>query len=255
MKKISFWAKAHVLQARLLIIISFSLLTCLGIITGVLLKDTGATFSPGTILAVVLLYVAGLVAYPSKATKRKKKNSVFFYRRQKTCDYLLAASTFCMIVFVSNRPGILFNYSSAVNATVPAMVELPKDSTVKAYKSIAAFNSSMKDANGNMLKWKEKKKLLKEQIRAIKKDSDMSKGSKTGLIILCVLVALGLLYLVAALACSLSCNGSEGAAILVTIGGAGLIALLLVVTIRAILGKKKKPKQAEKDTGDAPTNG
>ena len=78
----------------------------------------------------------------------------------------------------------------------------------------------------------------------------MSNGAKVGLIILCVLAAIGLLYGVAALACSLSCGGSEGAATLVMIGGVGVIAFLLVIAIRAITKKNNKPKKTEPDPAE-----
>jgi hypothetical protein len=45
------------------------------------------------------------------------------------------------------------------------------------------------------------------------------------------------------LACNIACSGSEGLAILVAILGYGLIALLLTISIKAIVGKKKKEKQ------------
>lgn len=176
-----------------------------------------------------------------------------FYVRQKTCDGLLAASTFCMIVCLSNQPGEIFNYSASVNAAVPVNSYLPKDSTVvKKHKSIAGFAASLKDESGKSLVWKEKKKLLKEQVRAIKSNKEMSRGSKVALIILSVLVAAGLLALVLALACDLSCNGSEAAAILVGVGGTALIVFLLLVAIRAITGRKKKSKIGKAKPGVLP---
>jgi len=152
-----------------------------------------------------------------------------------------------MIVYFSNRPSEIFNYSTPLHAALPVSTNLPSDSTLKAYKTIEAFTASLKDETGKTLKWKEKKKLLKEQIRAIKKADDMATGAKVGLIILSVLVALGLLYLVAALACNLSCSGSAGAATAVMIGGAGLTVFLLIIVIRGILGRKKKPKNNAKE--------
>lgn len=107
----------------------------------------------------------------------------------------------------------------------------------------------MKDANGKQLSWKERKKLLKAQVRAIKKADDLSNGAKVALIFLSALVALGLLFLVAALACDLSCSGSGAAAVLVGLAGTALIALLLVVVIRAILGKKRKKPKPGPETG------
>jgi len=65
---------------------------------------------------------------------------------------------------------------------------------------------------------------------------------------LAVIVALGLAALVGALACELSCNGSEGAALLVGIGGTALIIFLLIITIRAIKRGKKEPKEAPTTT-------
>ncbi len=255
MKKISRWAKDHKVATRLIIIFSFILLTLLGIITGVLLDDVGVSISSGTLFVVIAVYLAAVIAYPAKSLKGKKLTAAVFYIRQKTCDMLLAASTFCMIVFLSNRPDNLFSYTTPLSAAIPVNAAFPKDSTLKMYKTIAAFSASLKDETGKALKWKEKKKLLKEQIRAIKKADDMSNGAKVALIILSVAVALGLLYLVAALACNISCGGSEGAAVLVAIGGAGLVIFLLILAIRAITGKKKKPKNSEISPDDPAKTG
>ena len=90
------------------------------------------------------------------------------------------------------------------------------------------------------LKWKKKNRLLKNQVRAIKKSDELLKGAQIVLIILSVIVALGLLGLVAALACNLSCGGSDAIAILAGLGGTALVTFLLIITIKAILGKKKK---------------
>lgn len=158
---------------------------------------------------------------------------------------MLVASTFCMVVYFGNQPDKIFRSSTPLSAAAPS--SFPKDSTIKSYKTIETFRASMKDETGKTLKWKEKKKLLKEQIRAIKKDTEMSKGAKVALIVLSVLVAIGLFYLVAALACNLSCGGSEGAASLVLIGGSALIIFFLIIAIRAIVGRKKKPKQPKSD--------
>jgi len=255
MKKNSLWAKDHKVAARLIIIFSFILLTLLGIITGTLLNDTGISIASATLFIVIAIYLAAVIAYPAKSLKGKKLTAAAFYTRQKTCDLLLAASTFCMIVFLSNRPDKLFSYTTPLSAAIPATAAFPKDSTVKNYKPITAFSASLKDETGKSLKWKEKKQLLKNQIRAIKKDNDMSNGAKAALIILSVAAALGLLYLVAALACNISCGGSEGAAVLVTIGGAGLVIFLLILAIRAITGKKKKPNKTEISPDDPAKTG
>ncbi len=254
MKKISHWAKNHKKLSRLIIVVSFIILTGLGIVTGMLLSDVGVAISSVALFLFVAIYFAAVFAYPAKSLKGNTLSATAFYILQKSCDFMLVVSTFCMIVFFSNQPDKIFSFSIPLNATTPASSSLPTDSTLKNYKTVAAFYASLKDENGKSLKWKEKKKLLKEQVRAIKKDPGMSNGAKVGLIILSVLVAIGLFYLVASLACNLSCGGSEGAASIVMIGGTALVIFLLIVAIRAIVGRKKKPKQPKPDPDEPKKN-
>jgi hypothetical protein len=130
-------------------------------------------------------------------------------------------------------------FASSVNS-----YSLPKDST-KAYKSVEDFKKSLYDESCKPLKLKERKKILKQQVKAIKKDKTISDGGKVGLIILCVLLALILAYGVAALACSLSCAGSDAAAVIVAVLGLGGIVLLTIFLIRSIIRKSKKEKPKE----------
>jgi hypothetical protein len=242
MKKVSRWAKHHIVPARIIIVFSFITLTLLGILTGTLLSGMDIYLPAALMMGMVTIYLTGLIAYPAKSLKGKKMTAAAFYIRQKSCDLLLAASTFCMIVYFSNQPGQLLRYSTSLNAAIPTHTSFPKDSTVKIHKPIAAFAASLKDETGKKLKWKERRKLLKEQVKSIKK-SDLSRGAKIALIILSVFVAAGLLALILALSCELSCSGAEGAAVLVGVGGVILIGLLLVLVIRGILGKKRKKKR------------
>ncbi len=242
MKKISVWAKHHVFAARCVIIISCLLLTIAGISTGILLNDLAVVIPSVIGNLVILLYVGGVAFYPFRSDKRKI-GANRFYKKQKIADFVLALSTFLLIVFVSNHRFSNLRYFPALPTA--AASSLPADSTVKTYKSIAAFSASMKDENGKTLKWKARKVLLKEQIRAIKRSNDKTKGEKVALIILSVLAALVLLSLVAMAACSLGCSGSEALAIIVGIGGTALVILLLVHLIRSITNKKKKAPAKE----------
>ena len=251
MRNISVWAKTHQWPARIIIILSFLLLTVTGIITGLLLKDITVTVPAFALIALIITYGLAGIFYPKK-TEKRRFSTTGFYRRQKTGDFLLAASTFGMIVCISNNSNPAATYFPFLQAATNAKSTLPGDSTVKNYKSFLNFSASMKNEEGKMLKWKERKKMLKEQVKGIKRSTDLSKGEKTALIILSVLVALGLIYLVTALACNLSCNGAEGAAILVGIGGTAVVIFLLVLAIRGITGKKKKP--VEKPGSDTPGN-
>ena len=248
MKNLSYWAREHKQAARLIIVISFILLTFLGFITGGLLTDLNFKITYEAYLTSAIIYCSIFLIYPS-ATQKKKWGAALFYLRQKSCDFLLTAVTFFIIIYVGNNPENLFKYFPSVNASSISVNIVPKDSSVNSYKSIKEFSLTMKGENGKTLKWKERKKLLKKQVRAIKNSEVLSKGGKTGLIILSILVALGLIYLVATIACSLSCNGSEAAAVIVGIGGTGLIIFLTVLMIKYIQKKgRKKNKEETEET-------
>lgn len=249
MKKISCWAKKNKTQARIAIIVSFILLNVFAFFTGYFLNQIGIFFLPGFLPGCFFIFLIALIAYPLKKRKETKLSPSAYYHLQKSCDFILAASTFCMIIYLSNRPERLFQFYPQIKAFVVAFPS--KDSLVKHYKPIRDFYSSLIDGKGNSLKWKERKKLLKEQVREIKRDTNTSKGEKIALIFLSVLAAAGLLFLVAGLACNLSCNGSDAAAAIVGIGGTALVIFLLVLAIRAINGKKRKSKLA---SGNATKN-
>jgi len=240
MKKISSWAKNNKRPARMLIIVSVIVLNTLAIVTGVLLNSLGIYLPLSFLLFFAGLYALGFVVYPSRSLKGKKLNAAAFYIRQKSCDLLLVGSTFFMISWLGNHPDRLFRYGPTLQAVVPGNT-VPRDSTLKTYKPISAFTASMRDEKGNPLKWKERKKLLKEQVKAIKRSTEPSKGAKIALIILSILGAVLLIYGVAALACSLSCGGSDALAIIVAIGGTALVVWLTFVVIKSITGKKKEP--------------
>lgn len=251
MRKISFWAKNHKWPSRIIIVTSFIALNVLGIITGDLLNQLHISIPIGMMLGFMGVFLMAMIAYPAKRSKRIKLNPAAFYLRQKTCDFILAATTFCMLLYLGNHPDRLFQFSPSLNAAIKTESSLPGDSLTKSYRSIKEFTVLMKDENRNDLKWKERKKLLKEQIKGIKKANELSDGEKTLLVVLSILVALGLIGLITALACNLSCSGSDAAAVLVGIGGTAVIVYLLVITIRSIYGKRKKQKQAaeKKTTG------
>ncbi len=233
------WAKNHLWPARLIIIFSFGLLNIAAIITGMLLDDLAVSIPPAVLTVIIAVYFTSVLFYPHKHKKRKLTPALF-YIQQKTCDILLAAAAFFIMVCISNDRFRSLQYFPSLQAATTSKQLPPTDSILKTYKSIGAFSASLKDENGKHLKWKERKKLLKEQIRAIKKSKDTSKGGKVALIILSVIVAVGLIALVGSLACSLSCNGSDAAAAIIGIGGTALVVFLLVIAIRAITGKKKK---------------
>jgi len=240
MQKISLWAKQHRWSARILIVVFFLMLTGLGLITGVLLRSLSITLPNQLFILLTLLLFIFFFIYPSRSKNKKVAGRRTFYWRQKSCDISLTAISFMMTVILANQPENFFN-SNVSNATSLILPSLqPRDSVKQQYKTISDFQASMKDADGKTLKWKERRKLLKVQINAIKAANDLTDGQKTGLIILSVVIAVLLFFGVAALACSASCGGSDALAVVILVAGSALIIFLLIMAIRRILGKSKK---------------
>jgi membrane protein implicated in regulation of membrane protease activity len=251
-RQLSHWAKKHKWASRFIIVVSFIIMNVLGIVTGFLFDSLHVTFSSLILFATVLIFLLAWSKYPSKEKRRNPISKDRSYILQKSCDMVLMVCTFVMFVFFGNQHTSPVNYLVS-NASAATKFSPPKDST-KGYKSVDEFKKMMKDENGKTLKWKERKKLLKKQIKGIKKADDLSDGGKVLLIILCVLLALVLAYGVAGLACSLSCAGSEGAAVVVAILGLAGIVLLTIFLIRGIVRKSKKDKTKEIKPEAEPVN-
>jgi membrane protein implicated in regulation of membrane protease activity len=242
-KQLSFWAKQNKGASRFLIVLAFMIMNFLGIVTGFLFNSLSVNFSSLVLLFTILVFLLAWWKYPIKkvnASPNEKNRSYIF---QKTCDLILIGSTFVMFVYFGNRQISPVNYF-VFTASSASSLSHSKDSS-NTYKSIEEFKKMMKDENGKTLKLKERKKLLKKQIREIRNADNLSSSGKVFLIILCVLLAVVLAYGVAGIACSLSCSGSEGAAVVVAILGLAGIVLLTFFLIRGIVRKSKKEKAKE----------
>jgi hypothetical protein len=215
-------------------------LAVLGIYFGEQLTNAGITFSFISFTVLCVVFFTFLVIYNLFLSTGRRRTKNFYFKR-KSLDLVLAICSLAMFIFIGNRPDTLMNFGSGAKAARPVTVIVSEEP--KTYKSFSAFHKSLKDENGKKLKWKERRKLLKEQLRGIKAAKDMSKGAKLLLTILCVLVATGLLVGIAALSCELSCAGSGAAAALVAVGGTTVVVLLLLAAIHGIHGNRRKPKE------------
>jgi len=243
MQQISFWAKEHPWTARLIIIACYVGLNITGIITGHLLNKLNVPLTPLFLFMAVIIFLVGFIAYPSRLLEGKTLSKEALYVRQKSCDFILISSTFLMIVYSGNHPGGLpFNITMSQAAIQSNPVTAIEKTNVKTYKTLEEFKASLKNEEGKKLKWKERKKLLKAQVRAIKRAPELSKEMKILLTVLCVFATIALTYLVLGLGCSIACSGAQGLGLLVMYGGFAVVFLLLGWANRAIWGKKKKKK-------------
>jgi hypothetical protein len=246
-KKISYWAKKHIWQSRLIIILIYILLNVLGILTGKLLSELHVTIPQLYFIACLVFTTALWIWYPGKGNVKPGVASHYLYIRRKLFDFSLGAVTFLMIIYAANNWEHLFIKSDPVLAS--NIVHHPKDSAIKNNPLIKNFIAIIKSKDVDKLSQREKLKLIKDQIKTIKHDKETSKGEKTLLIILSVIIALGLLFGLAAISCSLSCSGSEALAIIVGLGGTVLIIFLLARVIKHISNPPPKKEGSQKPAG------
>lgn len=173
-----------------------------------------------------------LLLYPSKS----KRNFIQQYIYQKSCDLILVATTFLMILQVGNQfsnPD-LSSISSFQNTVQASMLSKPSDGSL----------TNKVTTPPHKLSWKEKIQLKKNLIRKyFEQEKEYSDGEKVGYTILGILGATLLLFLVVILACNLSCSGAEGLAIMVAIVGTSGIIFLLALLFKELFGKKKSSQK------------
>jgi hypothetical protein len=233
MKNISYWASCHVTTARLLIICIKFFLTATAYYTGITLYKMQVIL-PSNIIYSIAFFVLLIIiaAYPSK--RRTVVAKKFIYIRQKTCDFILPLSSFLVIATMVNNSDVVPASSGAYGSAVI------KHPTVQ---QILASGKTKESLTG-----KEKRVLKKEFFKQLKNytaatlSGDKDSAGKAWKIILAIIAAVGLLYLLAALVCSLSCGGSDAAAIIVGVLGLAGIIWGLVALIKRIQRGPKQPK-------------
>jgi hypothetical protein len=200
MLSISQWASKHTLTARTMLVTSHIMLTILAVTMGKFMSNLAINIHPAFLYSSMLLFSIAFIGYPIK-----KRNIPFSkrYRKQKSFDALLAFSTFLMILCQSNL--------SASSSSIP---------TASAW--------APKRANHSIIKKTETRKQKGRILHFLESSKNYSSTEKTLITILAIIGAAGLLYLLAALACTISCNGAEGAAIAVGIVGTAAIIFLFV---------------------------
>jgi hypothetical protein len=239
MKKISLWAKNHKWESRVLIVGIYLSLFAIGMFTGRLLEEINVNIPWFYFNTCILLTLILWTFYPAKNVSRNDRP--VSYATRKLFDLSLGAVTFLMIVYAGNKHDYLFIRSEPVQAS--KIVHHASDSAISNNPLIKNFIAGIQKMDVTRLSQKEKFKILRKQIRAIKQDKETSKGGKTALIVLSILVAIGLLFLLGALSCSIACSSSGALAIIVAAVGTFLIIFFLVRIIKRISNPPVQKKE------------
>ena len=239
---ISQWANRNPVKSRFLIASFHLLAVANAIILGLLffLSDWPAS-SLLAFLLVNVFFVAYL-RYPTNRRRLSKKK----YWQQKRIDFTLALCYSLLIAvslnnFLANEEGLPDGETDLTEVTIMhSALSAPPVATTNA----TLTKTERREARRSQFKaLKSQFKELKTELRAWKKEH---KGQKKGrglanalLILLVLLGAAALAFGVAGLSCSLSCNGQEGMAVIVLLGGLTGIIWLSVVLIKSIYNREK----------------
>lgn len=234
---ISCWAKIHSWPSRIMIVLSHLLLTIFALKIGVIFTDARIILPSFIFLGAGLLFGIALVTYPSKKEKLVKSRKWQLYRRRKIADLVLISSTFIMLVQLGN------NLS---NQTIQPLENMFGTKAIACYVKVNGKIVDQSEMNESKpiishprkFGLKEKRNTIKAMLGNLFPEKySHGQGGKTGLGILLILGSIALVFLIAALACELSCSGAEGAAVLVGVLGAAGIAFLVVKAIQ-MMGRK-----------------
>jgi hypothetical protein len=237
MKKISLWARKNKMKARILIVLIHLALFYLGIEAGRIFWQLDIILSIWILCMALLVYVSAIALYPKKTDSRLNQDKEKSYRTQKTTDFLLGLSAFVMISFLSNQ-----YFSKGESEISGFFVNMVRGASIGKCESVEVW----KYGSAEVKLSRHEKKMLKREffkqcVRYAKARAtgDSVSGGQAVLIILTIIAAVGLLYLLAGLACSLSCSGMDGLAILVAVLGITGIVFGTIGLIHVIRRKRK----------------
>ncbi len=236
MKNLSYWAKSHPLQARAIIVAIHTITATAAFKTGIWLFARHDVAWPIWFFPLLLAVTAGVkIAYPSKrlSTTIISADRRYWRSRQVMCSMTLCA--WLLVLLAGNRTA---QWSVQPTASVGNTAE----------RSPAAYSQMpllMTEGGKAMyaktaFKWLKikKKTYLEKKVQRIRQQAAGSRGLdpvvQVLLTLLTLLVASFLAFMIAGLACNLSCSGQEGLAVLVAVLGGGLLIWGLIATIIAI---------------------
>lgn len=230
MKQLSHWAKAHVFQARLLIVLGRIVLAVWGYTAGIWCALQGYSFQEGAFLLSGLLFLLAYLAYPRRSGTGWLGRRGFVWR--KSCDAALVLSSLaCWLALGNGLPGRLQEPPLAPLSQTSARTQLPV--AMASMLVTPAPSAKMPFFKKNQV-WRPLKKSLRQYVQTIRAVRQGGKDWMLALLfVVNMLLLFGGIYVVTLLSCTLYCNGQEGAGVLVFFGGFALVVGLSVFIWRA----------------------
>jgi len=243
MKQLSYWAKRHPLQARVVIAVAHIFAMTLAFISGIWLYACYDIAWPVWVFPIVLAFTAWVrSAYPARRPQSATLAAAdrHYWRTRRT----IAGATACawlLILVLGNHAAQQSEQPDEAQRAISAR-SIP---TAYSQMPLLMTESSKPAQVKTTFKWlkTKQKTLLKKQVRFIRRhttrggEGSMDPVAQVLLTLLVFMVAAFLEVLVLILACNLSCSGQEAAALLVGLLGTGLIVWGMVAAIIAIWRK------------------
>ena len=223
MRKIACWAASHPWSARFILVFLYLPLNIAGIVLGDLLFDIGIEFPPYILYTACFIALATMAYYPSRRYPVFTKN---FFAKRKTADFMLLCCTVCMIAFTGNHLNSGQTYSLINSAG-------GSPSAGNYYSGIASVRPAQ-PAGKTVTKKQLRKKVFSWLKSMRKKYKDMPDGVKILYILLAALVIIVTLYLILALACSISCGGLQAIGYVLLLLGIGLGIFVTVLIFKRL---------------------
>jgi hypothetical protein len=235
MKHLSLWGKHNPVKARLLIIFAHFYLGFVLSEIGIWTYAQGLHLPAGAFLVPLLAFSLAYIFYPSRRGLYTAS-----YARRKTFDGVLIMTIGLMWFAAGNRLPVRLELTNA--STMPSrntsvsMSMLPREGETTVLQKtgeskIKTWLKSPKKLKNATQQWMMRR--MEHRLSAYDKEGS-SNGEAALIIILGIIVSLLVAYIALVLACQLSCNGNDIAAVLVVIVGLGLLTGMWIVFIRWI---------------------
>jgi ABC-type multidrug transport system fused ATPase/permease subunit len=241
-RAISDWGRSNWRLTRLILVLLNISLLLLGGAVGFIAYLFDVPFLAGTVPYLVGLAMLAIFITPSKLQKIHFIPYTFMNRKR--VDFIVCMLGFCLAMgmfnkFLNNEYRI--NSSNNYAQQVVYQAKTPKD------KLRAKFNNnpSVKSYRAFKKSIHREARLLKKELRNYKSSDETYIAVLLTVLILLLAAAAGLAL--AALSCSIACNGSEALALIVAVLGLGGIVYLSIISIRASFrryGKRKAKKES-----------
>lgn len=230
---LAFWARTNRLHARFLIAFATTGLVLTASALGNLWADAGLRMGPGILAGIFAVY---LLVFPLYPLARRRAT----WMRRKVFDAVLIGCTAVLGVWLGVQevpPRLLIEGSPASAAAVHIPAATPSSAS---HTPARRFERRVQQGMS----------LLRAVFHRPARFGDpvlFDTVAKVCLTVLAVVLAVGLMYLVFAISCSLSCSGNAvGGTLVLTLGGVGVIALLTLAVIRIFRGQRWAERRASR---------